>query len=161
MPTEPDAQPTPHYKSPDGFTKRVLNPSVAFLTRLGVSLHGSRVLEVPGRKTGNIQRTPVNLLVLDGNEYLVSPRGEGDWVRNVRANDGDLDVVVGRRRSHRKAEEITDEAKLPILREYLRKWGFEVGMFFEGVKADSPAGDLAAIVPKHPVFVLRDPASQS
>ena len=41
-----------HYRRPDWFTKHVLNPAVAGLTRLGVSVAGSRVLEVRGRKSG-------------------------------------------------------------------------------------------------------------
>ena len=64
-----------HYREPGWFTRNVFNKSVAGLTRMGVSVLGSRVLEVRGRTTGEIRHTPVNLLELDGREYLVSPRG--------------------------------------------------------------------------------------
>ena len=87
---------TDRYQRPGWFTRHVFNPAVAGLTRLGISVLGSRVLEVTGRKSGQARRTPVNLLTLDGTEYLVAPRGETEWVRNVRAADGHLALLVGR-----------------------------------------------------------------
>ena len=53
----------------------VFNEAVAHLTRLGVSIYGSRVLYVRGRTTGQMRSTPVNLLTIDGTRYLVAPRG--------------------------------------------------------------------------------------
>ena len=147
-----------HYREPGWFTQHVFNRLVAFLTRHGVSVWGSRVLEVRGRTSGEPRRVPVNLLSLDGEEYLVSPRGEGQWVRNVRAAAGRLDLIVGRRREHRVATELGDEQKAEVLRAYLRRWKFEVGVFFDGVDADSPDEAIAAIAPRHPVFRL-EPAA--
>lgn len=121
---------------------------------MGVSVLGSRVLEVRGRKTGEPRRTPVNLLTVDGQEYLVSPRGEGQWVRNVRADDGRLDLLLGRRRAHYSAVEIEDPQKVPILRAYLARWKAEVGVFFDGVGPDSSDEAISAIAHKHPVFAL-------
>ena len=146
------------YRQPGWFTQHVLNKAVAGLTRSGVSVWGSRVLEVTGRRSGQPQRVPVNLLSLDDGEYLVSARGTGQWVRNVRAADGRLDLVVGRRRQHWVATELTDDQKPAVLRAYLRRWKAEVGMFFDGVSADSSDDELRAIGPNHPVFRLR-PAS--
>jgi deazaflavin-dependent oxidoreductase (nitroreductase family) len=151
-PTDPPA--APHYKQPGWFTRNVFNPTIAGLTRLGVSVWGSRVLEVPGRKTGEPRRVPVNLLTIDGREYLVSPRGNGQWVRNVRANDGRLDLLLGRKRTQWVATEIADADKVPILRAYLKRWKAEVGVFFDGTGPDSSDEELAAIAPKHPVFSL-------
>jgi deazaflavin-dependent oxidoreductase (nitroreductase family) len=147
--------PNPHYRKPGWFTQRVLNRMVAGLTRLGISVWGSRVLEVRGRKSGQPQQVPVNLLVHQGREYLVSARGVGQWVRNLRAAGGELDLLVGRRREHRHAEEVADADKVEILRAYLRRWKAEVGVFFEGVSATSGDAEIAAIAPRHPVFVLR------
>ncbi|MGF7234972.1 MAG: nitroreductase/quinone reductase family protein [Frankia sp.] len=144
-----------HYREPGWFTRNVFNRAVAALTRAGVSVLGSRVLEVRGRKSGEPRRTPVNLLTFDNAQYLVSPRGEGQWVRNVRAAGGDLYLLLGRTRDHRRAEEIVDEAvKIDILRAYLKRWKAEVGVFFDGVGPDSPDEDVRRIVPKHPVFLL-------
>ena len=51
-----------HYVRPDWFTQHVFNPLVAALTRLGLSVYGSRILAVRGRKSGLWRQTPVNLL---------------------------------------------------------------------------------------------------
>ena len=96
----------------------------------------------------------MNLLEIEGREYLVSPRGEGQWVRNVRADGGHLTLLLGRRRDPRIAEEVADGEKSPILRAYLRRWKMEVGVFFDGVTADSDEEDLRRIAPSHPVFLL-------
>ncbi len=142
---------TAHYHAPDWFTRNVFNRLVAALTRAGVSFWGSRVLEVRGRKSGEPRRTPVNLLALDGQRYLVAPRGHTQWVRNLRvAGEGEL--LLGRRREHFTAHELADADKEPILRAYLRRWKWEVGQFFGGVGPDSTAEELVAVAADHPVF---------
>jgi len=151
--------PTPaHYRKPGWFTQNVFNRFVAFLTRRGISVLGSRVLEVRGRTSGEPRRVPVNLLTLDDQHYLVSPRGEGQWVRNVRAADGRLATLVGKRRDEWVAHELEGADKIPVLRAYLKRWKAEVGVFFDGASADSSDEELAAISPKHPVFRL-EPAT--
>jgi hypothetical protein len=70
------ANPNRRYIEPDWFTRHVLNPFVKALTRFGVSLWGSRILEVRGRQSGEWRSVPVNLLDLDGTDYQVAPRGE-------------------------------------------------------------------------------------
>ncbi len=143
-----------HYRKPGWFTRNIANRLVAGLTRLGVSVWGSRVLEVAGRTSGEPRRVPVNLLHLDGHDYLVSARGVGSWVRNVRAADGSLTLLLGKRRQPRHATELADADKVPVLRAYLAKWKAEVGVFFDGVDAKSSDEEIAAIAPKHPVFIL-------
>jgi deazaflavin-dependent oxidoreductase (nitroreductase family) len=145
---------TDRYQRPGWFTRHLFNPAVAGLTRLGISVWGSRVLEVTGRKSGQARRTPVNLLTLDGTQYLVAARGVTEWVRNVRAGGGHLALLVGRRREERVATELEDQEKVPVLRAYLKRWKAEVGIFFGGVGADSTDEELAAIAPDHPVFRL-------
>ena len=148
--------PTPaRYRKPGWFTQHVFNRAVVALTRAGLSVWGSRILEVPGRTSGEVRRVPVNLLSLDGKQYLVSARGTGQWVRNVRAANGNLDLLVGGSRQHWVATELTDDEKPPVLRAYLRRWKAEVGVFFEGVSATSSDEELTAAGPKHPVFVLQ------
>jgi deazaflavin-dependent oxidoreductase (nitroreductase family) len=145
---------TTHYRRPGFFTRRVFNPTVALLTRLGLSVWGSRVLEVPGRSSGLPRRVPVNLLDHDGGQYLVSARGHGEWVRNVRANGGRLDLLLGKRRRSYVATEVADADKVEVLRAYLRKWKAEVGVFFDGVDASSTDEAILAIAADHPVFAL-------
>jgi deazaflavin-dependent oxidoreductase (nitroreductase family) len=140
-----------HYRAPGWFTRNVFNRAVAFLTRQGVSVVGSRVLAVKGRTSGEWRTTPVNLLDLHGRRYLVSPRGEGQWVRNLRAA-GTGELRVGRRAEAFRGRELPDEEKVPVLRAYLKRWKFEVGMFFGGVGPDSGDTELLAIAGEHPVF---------
>jgi deazaflavin-dependent oxidoreductase (nitroreductase family) len=146
---------TAHFerKRPGRFTRHVFNPLVALLTRLGLSLLGSRVLEVRGRSSGVLRRTPVNLLELDGERYLLAPRGETQWVRNLRAS-GEGRLLLGRRSEAFAAAEVADEQKVPILRAYLKRWKAEVGVFFDGVGPDSPEEEMRQAASKHPVFRL-------
>ncbi len=143
----------PRYRAPDPFTRRVLNPLVRGLARLGISLVGSRELRVRGRSTGEWRSTPVNVLSLDGRRHLVAPRGQTQWVRNIRAAGGG-ELRLGRRTEAITVVELTDDAKPPVLREYLRRWGFEVGQFFPGLKADSTDEALRAAAPDFPAFLI-------
>ena len=140
-----------HYRAPGWFTRNVFNQLVAFLTRQGISVLGSRVLAVKGRTSGEWRTTPVNLLSHDGRRYLVAPRGETQWVRNLRAA-GTGELRVGRRAESFRGRELTDDEKVPVLRAYLKRWKAEVGIFFEGTGPDSSDDQLRAIAPKHPAF---------
>jgi deazaflavin-dependent oxidoreductase (nitroreductase family) len=142
------------YREPGFLTKKVMNRFVLVMMRMGLSVWGSRILEVRGRQSGMPRRTPVNLLDIEGRQYLVSPRGDTQWVRNARADAGRLALILGRRRDERIAQELSDSEKSPILRAYLRKWKMEVGIFFDGVTADSKEEDVLRIAPDHPVFLL-------
>ncbi|MGZ5313611.1 MAG: nitroreductase family deazaflavin-dependent oxidoreductase [Solirubrobacterales bacterium] len=145
------------FKEPGWFTRHVFNPAVAGLTRLGISLVGSRVLEVTGRKSGEPRRTPVNLLKFDGAEYPVAPRGETQWVKNVRVNPR-ARLLVGRRDKDVTLSEMPPAETVPLLRAYLKKWKWEVGQFFGGVGPDSSDEELARIAPDHPVFRVESAA---
>src|SRR4051812_29566022 len=123
---------------------------VSGLTRMGISLLGSRILYVRGRKTGEWRTTPVNLLVHEGERYLVAPRGHTQWVRNMRVAKGG-ELHIGRRKEIFTATEVADGAKPEILRAYLRRWKFEVGMFFDGVGPDASDEKLLEIAPGYPV----------
>jgi deazaflavin-dependent oxidoreductase (nitroreductase family) len=145
-----------HYQRPGWVTTNVFNRMVAGLTRAGISVWGSRVLEVRGRRSGEPRRNPVNLLTLDGERYLVSPRGHSQWVRNLRAA-GEGRLLLGRRSEPFTATEVPDADKVRVLRSYLKRWRLEVGVFFGGVGPDSPEAELARIAPDHPVFRLGPP----
>jgi deazaflavin-dependent oxidoreductase (nitroreductase family) len=144
-----------HYRRPGWFTRNVANRIMIDMTRMGVSVRGSRILETRGRKSGLPRRTPVNLLQLDDHDYLVAPRGETEWVRNVRADDGRITLVLGRKRQNYQGTEVVDDpVKVPLLREYLKRWKSETGVFFDGVGPDSSDEEIAAIANRHPVFQL-------
>ena len=137
----------------------LFNVIVGRLTRLGISVYGSRVLYVKGRTSGEWRSTPVNPLRLpDGTRYLVAPRGNTQWVRNMRAAGGG-ELRIGRKVEPFTATEVADDAKPAILRAYLRKWKFEVGVFFDGVDAKAPEEKLREIAPGYPIFRI-EPARQ-
>ena len=129
----------------------MFNRLVAFLTQRGVSVLGSRVLAVKGRTSGQWRTTPVNLLSYQGRRYLVAPRGETQWVRNLRVV-GTGELRLGRRTEPFRGRELTEDEKIPVLRAYLKRWKAEVGVFFDGTGPDSTDEQLRAIAPKHPAF---------
>lgn len=147
------------YVEPGWMSTHVFNRAVALVTRAGLSVWGSRVLEVRGRSTGRPRRTPVNLLTHEGARYLVAPRGVTQWVRNLRAA-GSGTLWLGRHGESFRAVEVPDDDKPPILRAYLRRWKAEVGVFFEGVGAASSDDDLRRIAPNHPVFRVEPAAGR-
>ncbi|MGO4615265.1 nitroreductase family deazaflavin-dependent oxidoreductase [Nocardia sp. 2YAB30] len=135
----------------DPITNRIAN----LLPRLGISVMGSRLLAVRGRKSGEWRTTMVNLMVReDGARFLVAPRGHTQWVRNLRAAGGG-ELRLGRKVEAFTAAEVADADKVPLLRLYLQKWGWEVGKFFEGVTKNATDGELAAIAPGFPVFQIK------
>jgi deazaflavin-dependent oxidoreductase (nitroreductase family) len=142
------------YIRPNWFTTNVFNRLVALLTRLGLSVYGSRVLAVRGRKSGEFRTVPVNLLDYQGERYLVAPRGVTQWVRNLRAS-GEGELWLGRRREPIRVIELRDEEKADLLRAYLRRWRFEVGAFFQGVGPNASDAELLRIAPDHPVFRIQ------
>ncbi|WP_181775191.1 nitroreductase family deazaflavin-dependent oxidoreductase [Amycolatopsis pittospori] len=129
------------------------NEMVLKLTKLGVSVMGSRVLSVRGRKSGELRSVPVNLLKLNGERYLVAPRGVTQWVRNLRAA-GEGQLSVGRRTETFTYTELADAEKPEILRAYLKRWKFEVGVFFDGVDAKASDEKLLEIAPGYPIFKI-------
>ena len=140
-----------YHHPPGWFTRHVFNPVVAGLTRLGIPLAGSRVLEVQGRKSGEWRQTPVNPLDVDGTTYLVAPRGTTQWVRNMRASGGGR-LRAGRRVKEFTAVEVPEVERPPFLRAYLERWKWETGAFFGGVGPESSDDELLRIAPDHPVF---------
>ena len=143
-----------HYKQPGWFTKNVFNRAIQGLTKLGVSVWGSRILAVRGRKSGEWRTIPVNLLTFEGKEYLVAPRGETEWVRNMRVAHGG-ELRLGKKVQSFRAAELDDDAKVPLLRAYLKRWKMETGVFFEGASAGSTDEQLRAIAPNHPAFEVQ------
>lgn len=142
------------YLQPGWFTQHVFNRAVRRLTRWGISVQGSRELRVRGRSSGQWRTTPVNLLRIDAVEYLVSPRGNTQWVRNLRAAGGHGELRLGRTVTPFTAVELSDEDKLPVLRHYLAKWAWEVGAFFEGIDKNSTDTELAAVAAGFPAFLI-------
>jgi hypothetical protein len=152
MPEQYGPVPSNTYIKPGWFTNKVFNPVVAFLARrLGLSMKGACVLSVQGRETGEWHSTPVNPLHFSGQRFLVAPRGETHWVRNIRVSR-EARLTLGRQTETVRVEELADSEKPPVLRAYLKEWAWEVNQFFGGVGADASEDALARIASKHPVF---------
>lgn len=143
------------YQRPGFLTRNVLNRAMKALTNAGLSVRGSSVLEVKGRKSGSPRTTPVNPLIYEGETYLVAARGETEWVRNLRADQYRLTLSVGKKRRQWVAEEVTGDQRLPVMRAYLTKWKPEVGAFFHGVGPDATEEEFRVEAERHPVFRLR------
>ncbi|HRE02597.1 MAG TPA: nitroreductase family deazaflavin-dependent oxidoreductase [Ilumatobacteraceae bacterium] len=147
------ATPVAHYLAPGWFTRRVFNPVIGWLTRRGLSVRGSAVLEVVGRRSGVVRTAVVNPLSVDGAVYLVAPRGNTEWVRNVRAA-GAATLLQRRRRTTYTVVEVGTAEAVPVLRHYLVKWSAETGTFFDGLTASSTDHEIAAAAQRHPVLRL-------
>lgn len=131
------------------------NVSTNFLVgRLGVNFMGAMVLTVRGRKSGEPRSVVVNPLELNGKTYLMSPRGQTQWVKNIRVNP-DLTLHRGSKRSGYSATEISDaDEKLDVMRDYLQHWSWQVKSLM-GVSNQSTDDELRAIIDAHPIFVLQ------
>jgi deazaflavin-dependent oxidoreductase (nitroreductase family) len=131
------------------------NGIVGWLTGRGLSIYGSKLVAVRGRKSGEIRTNPVNPLTLDGERYLVAPRGHTQWVRNLRAADGQGELRLGRKVEAFTAVELSDAEKPPVLRAYLKRWKFEVGVFFDGLDHTASDEEFLQVASGYPVFRLR------
>jgi deazaflavin-dependent oxidoreductase (nitroreductase family) len=140
------------YKKPDWFTAHLVNPLVKGIHRLGIGVQGSETLAIRGRKSGEVRTNPVNPFELDGKTYLLSPRGNTQWVRNLRAA-GEGELRSGRKVRHFRATEVPDSEKLPLMRLYMDKWAWEVKGFM-GIEADAPDDEVERVLPDHPAFSL-------
>lgn len=143
----------------DAFTRRVMNPTVAALVRWGLPMGGARLLTVVGRCSGTPRTTVVNLLELEGAQYLVAPRGHTQWVQNLRAA-GSAEIGRGRRRRHRTVNAVELDAvadadeTLTVLRAYLQRWGWQVRPLVDGARHDDPDDRLLTLARHIPAFRL-------
>ncbi|WP_040801945.1 nitroreductase/quinone reductase family protein [Nocardia higoensis] len=132
----------------------LFNGVFRWITGKGVSLYGAQLVAVRGRKSGEWRTNPVNPLTLAGERFLVAPRGHTQWVRNLRAAGGQGQLRLGKRVTPFTAVELSDEEKPPVLRAYLERWKFEVGVFFDGLDHTSSDEELLRVAAGYPVFRL-------
>jgi deazaflavin-dependent oxidoreductase (nitroreductase family) len=139
-------QPTP--------IERLFNRAFGFLVGIGFAPGHMYLLEVRGRKSGKIYRTPVDLLEVQGKRYLVAPRGVTQWVRNAEAA-GEIVLKRGSRRRRYRLRPLAVAERAPYLKAYLDSFKTEVQRYFS-VPAGSPADAFAPVAEKYPVFELLD-----
>lgn len=126
------------YLKPNVFTAKVFN-KIAMSRGIG----GAETLTVRGRRTGNPQQIPVVPVEIDGQLFLVCPRGETEWVRNTRVNP---EVSITNRSGTRSyhAAEVPIEERGRVIDAYRKKAGRTVDAYWKKLPA---AKD-------HPVFRL-------
>jgi deazaflavin-dependent oxidoreductase (nitroreductase family) len=139
------------YLRPRGI-ERAFGRALAALVRLGLVRGHFYVLEVRGRRSGRTIALPVDVLDLAGRRYLVSARGETNWVRNARAA-GEVALVRARRRERCRVREVPAAERPPILKAYLDRFAVEVQRFFPVAKG-SPVEAFADLAARYPVFEL-------
>ena len=128
-----------------------VNWVIIALQRLGFVVGSMYVLAVPGRRSGVLRSTPVSLLTVDDQRYIVAGLDSADWVLNARAV-GRGSLHRGRTEEHVSLVELPVDARVPILREFPRLVPQGVQFFTRlyGVTGDPEA--FAGLAPHCPVF---------
>ncbi|MDY6995852.1 MAG: nitroreductase/quinone reductase family protein [Actinomycetota bacterium] len=138
------------YDAP-GVGARVFNAAIRRLAELGVSVQGSTVARVRGRTSGQMRAVVVNLLTVDGRAYLVSPRGNTQWARNLRAA-GEVELGSNRAARRHRVVEVVDAAKPALIRSYLHRWHWQVKSHIGGLTPASSPDQIRAVATSIPVF---------
>jgi len=132
---------------------RAANAAIRWLAEMGVSIAGTRALRVRGRKSGKQRGVVINLLTVDGVDYVVSPRGDTQWARNVRAA-GIVEMGPRWRSQRARVSEVDDASKPDLLRSYLDRWYWQVKAYVAPLTPKSGEEELRAAAPLIPVFAL-------
>ncbi|MDT5176409.1 MAG: hypothetical protein QOJ95_607 [Mycobacterium sp.] len=143
---------TTRYDEPNRIA-RAGNELFRWLAEAGISVAGTRALRVRGRKTGKLRGVVINLMSVEGHDYVVSPRGNTQWARNARAA-GELEMGPRWRSRQVRITEVADDAKPELLKRYLERWYWEVKGHVGGLTPDSTDEQLRAVAPSIPVFQL-------
>lgn len=143
---------TIRYDEPD-LIARATNVVFRWLAEAGISIAGTRALRVRGRTTGKLRGVVVNLMTVDGRDYVVSPRGNTQWVRNARAA-GEVEMGPRWRGRTVRISEVADDAKLDLLKRYLDRWYWEVKGHVGGLTPHSTDEQIRAVAPSIPIVEL-------
>jgi deazaflavin-dependent oxidoreductase (nitroreductase family) len=142
------ATPKPYRKS---LWRRALNAVVRPLAKLGLTGPRTHLLTVSGRGSGRLWSTPVSIVRVGDERWLVAPYGDRSWVKNARAA-GWVELRRGGYRERLAVEELPPDQAVPVLQEYYRQ-GRVTHPFF-AVSLESSHEEWLADAPLHPVFRL-------
>jgi len=131
---------------------KLANRLIVALNRLGVSFGTWYILSIPGRKTGKMRSTPVSVLHVNGQRYVVTGF-ETQWVKNAR-KVGRGTLARGRKQEQVVLVELPVEERPPILREFPRQVPRGVPFFEKLLNIPGDPEALAAAAPRCPVFRL-------
>jgi hypothetical protein len=124
--------------------------NIALLSR-GLGPATQRVLTVAGRNTGVPRRTPIAIVTLAGERYIIAGYPSAAWVRNVRAA-GTATLSRGAQVERVELHEVSVGDRVPVLREFLRT--IRGGRSFLTVGAGATDAKLTEAAGEHPVFRL-------
>jgi deazaflavin-dependent oxidoreductase (nitroreductase family) len=130
---------------------RMINWVFTTLTRLGMGASYRHLLTVRGRKTGQLRTTPVDVMEVGGQRWLVAGYGPANWVRNARAAGEVILSRGGHRGRYAIAEPAPGEA-VPVLRKYMTDIRV-TRPYFDATPA-SPDDEIEAELARHPVLLL-------
>ena len=139
------------FEAPSRF-ERLMNRLVGVLVGLGLGLSHNFQLEVRGRRSGKLYRTPVDVLSVGDRRFLVAGRGETQWVRNARAS-GRIALRRGARHPEYRLRAVPDDEKPALLKAYLDRFALTVRRYFP-VPAGSPPEVFVPLAARYPVFEL-------
>ncbi|PXX11098.1 nitroreductase/quinone reductase family protein [Mycolicibacterium moriokaense] len=143
---------TVRYDAPNA-AARAANELIRLLAEAGISIAGTRALRVRGRKTGKRRGVVINVLTVDGSDYVVSPRGNTQWARNARSA-GVVEMGPRWRSRDVRISEVADDTKPQLLKRYLDRWYWEVKAHIGGLTPQSTDDEIRSAAPSIPVFEL-------
>jgi deazaflavin-dependent oxidoreductase (nitroreductase family) len=141
------------YQRP-GVVVKLSNRMTGLFASMGLGPAKMVTLEVRGRKSGQPRSAVVNWVGVDGQRYLVAPRGNTEWARNVRAAKGEA-VIKRRGRRQVRLEDVPVEQRAPIIQAYLKANAWVTQREF-GIDPKAPIEEFQRIAPDHPVFRIID-----
>ncbi|MCH8200496.1 MAG: nitroreductase family deazaflavin-dependent oxidoreductase [Chloroflexi bacterium] len=139
------------YKKPNTLTKK-LSSFFGWLAARGFGPRRMVRLEHKGRVSGGMRSTAVVWTEHDGQRYLVAPRGETQWVRNVRADGGRAVLRRGGNAESVRLEEIPAEGRAAIIKQYVGEYKIVKGEF--GLEPDDSIEQYQGIAANHPTFQI-------
>lgn len=142
---------SPGFSAPSA-GERIFNRIFGMLVGLGLGFRHNYLLQVRGRKSGKLYSTPIDLLEINGQKFLVAPRGRTQWVRNAEAAN-EVTLKRGSVRARFRLRPLQGSEKLLVLKAYLDKFHSEVQRFFQ-LPAGSPAEAFRDVAESHPAFEL-------
>ena len=139
------------YKKPNTLAKK-MSSFLGWLAARGIGPKRMVRLEHKGRVSGGLRSTAVNWTEHDGQRYLVAPRGETQWVRNIRADGGRAVLRRGGNSETVRLEEIPVEGRAAIIKQYVGENKIVKGQF--GLEPDDPIEKYIGIAANHPAFLI-------
>jgi len=129
---------------------KLMNGFFGRLASIGLMPKDTVLLQVKGRRSGQTRSVAVTWVEHEGQRYLVAPRGNTEWVRNVKAAGGE--AILKHRKSERvRLEEVSLEQRAPIIKSYLKRTAMVTKREFN-MEPDAPIEEFEKIAGRHPVF---------